>query len=174
MRPSTVQTHYYYFPASSDNCTDGYKPYFIVTFFLLNLGEGLLAIRLQVRNHFIIVFVSSIFASDDEKQRKIVFRGNLLLGWSSAQGIHSICVLLCFTFEAWDWWCTCVDFVQWKILLCGLSPWLFFRENSQLFSMCKYHKGPILSSLSLDCKTVSIISYGFHSHVTSWTPTLRK
>lgn len=74
----------------------------------------------------------------------------------------------------WDWWCTGVDFMQWKVLLWSFGPWLFFRQNSQLFSICKYHKGPILSSLSLDCKTVSVISYGFHRHATSWTPTSRR
>lgn len=64
-------THYYCFPPSSDNCPDGHKPYFIVTFVWLNLGEGLLAIGLWVRKHF-IVFVSSTFASDDESNIKLL------------------------------------------------------------------------------------------------------
>lgn len=67
-----MQTYYYYFPASSDNCPDGYKQCFIVTFVWLKLGERLLAIRLRAGKQF-IVFVSGIFASDDESNIKLLW-----------------------------------------------------------------------------------------------------
>lgn len=77
-----MQTYYYYFPASSDNCLDGYKQCFIVTFVWLKLGEGLLASRLRAGKQF-IVFVSGIFAGDDENSIKLL--SGKIYSWVEAQ-----------------------------------------------------------------------------------------
>lgn len=77
-----MQTCYYYFPASSDNCPDGYKQCFIVTIVWLKLGAGLLAIRLRAGKQF-TVFVGGIFASDDESNIKSLL--GEIYSWAEAQ-----------------------------------------------------------------------------------------
>lgn len=67
----------------------GTKQCFIVTFIWLKLEEGLLAIRLRAGKHF-IVFVSSVFASDDESNIKLL--SEEIYSWVEAQ--HKVYISL--------------------------------------------------------------------------------